>query len=222
AIARNHAAGNRVRPSEHLARGIKIAGANGLANARAADDLTVEGHGGQSMNGETEFAAEFFEQRDVAATFVAENKIRADTEALDLSEVARQTANEIFARLSAEFFVEMNQQQRVRAQRFNRAQFLRQRINQRRHPLRRNDGVRVPVKRNYQRNGIVLVRIGDGLADDLLMAEMDAVENADGQAALAVAGLQFVCGMDDFHVSQRAAGILPADQIFCMAQGKQV
>ena len=86
------------------------------------------------------------------------------------------------ARLPAEFFVEMNQQQRVRAQRFNRAQFLRQRINQRRHPVRRDDGVRMPVERNHQRNGVVLARVGDGLADDLLMAEMDAVKKADGQA----------------------------------------
>jgi hypothetical protein len=28
---------------------------------------------------------------------------------------------------------------------------------------------------------------------------VDAVENADGQANLAIAGLQFVCGMDDCH-----------------------
>ena len=98
AVSFDHAAGNRVRPSEHLARGIKIAGANGFANARAADDLIVERHGGQSVNGEPEFAAEFFKQRDVAAAFVAEDKIRADTEALDFSEVARQAANEIFAR----------------------------------------------------------------------------------------------------------------------------
>ena len=95
AVAFDDPAGNRVRPSEHLARGVEIAGADGLANARAADDLTVERHGGQSMNGETEFAAEFFEQRDVAAALVAENKIRADTKALDFSEVARQTADEI-------------------------------------------------------------------------------------------------------------------------------
>jgi hypothetical protein len=80
----------------------------------------------------------------------------------------------------------------------------------------------MPVERNHQRDGVVLVRIGDGLPDDLLMAKMDAIENADGQADFAPGWLQLVCGVDDFHFSQRAAGILPADQIFCMAQGKQV
>jgi len=33
----------------------------------------------------------------------------------------------------------------------------------------------------------------------LLMTEVDAVKNADGQADFAAAGLQFVCGMDDIH-----------------------
>ena len=95
----------------------------------------------------------------------------------------------IFAGLFAEFFVEVNFQQRVRAERFNRAQFLRQRINQRRHAVRRDDGVRMPVKRQHQRDGVVLARVGDGLPDDLLMAEMHAVKHADGQADLAAARL---------------------------------
>jgi hypothetical protein len=57
----------------------------------------------------------------------------------------------------------------------------------------------MPVERDHQRNGVVLVRVGDGLANDLLMTKMNAVKNADGQADFAAAGLQFFCGMDDFH-----------------------
>ena len=37
----------------------------------------------------------------------------------------------------------------------------------------------------------MLARVGDGLPDDLLVAEMHAVEKADGQADLAVARLEF-------------------------------
>ena len=44
-----------------------------------------------------------------------------------------------------------------------------------------------------------VVRIGDGLADDLLVAEMHTVEKTDGQADLAAARLEFVRGADDFH-----------------------
>ena len=198
-IARGHAAGNGVRSSEHLTRGIKIAGADGFANARAADDLIVERHGGQSVNGETQFVPEFFKQRDIAAALVAENKIRAHAQALDFSEVAGQSADERLAGLPAERAIEMNQQQRVRAQRFNRAQFLRQRINQRRHAVGRDHDAGVPVERDHQRNGVVLTRVGDGLADDLLMTEVDAVKNADGQANLAVAVAKFICTVNDVH-----------------------
>ncbi len=40
----------------------------------------------------------------------------------------------------------------------------------------------------------MLPRIGDGLPDDLLMAEMHAVKHADGQADLAAAVAQLVGG----------------------------
>ena len=46
----------------------------------------------------------------------------------------------------------------------------------------------MPVERDDEREGVVLARVGDGLPDDLLVAEMHAVENADGQADLAAAG----------------------------------
>ena len=81
----------------------------------------------------------------------------------------------------------MNQQQRVRAQRFDRPQFLRQRINQQRHAVGRDHGAGMPVEGEHQRNGVVLPRVGDGLADDPLMAEVDAVKNADGQAGFTTA-----------------------------------
>ena len=139
------------------------------------------------MNRKPNFTAKFLQQRNVAAPFVAENKIRADTDALDCTEVAGQFAHKNFAGLLAEFFVETEHQQSVRAERLNRAQFLRPRINLRRHAAGRDDGIRMPVKRHRQRNGVVLARIGDGLADDLLMAEMHAVKEADGQADLAAA-----------------------------------
>ena len=77
---------------------------------------------------------------------------------------------------SLNFLSKANQQQIVRAERFNRAQFLRQRINQRRHAVGRDDRIRMPVKRQHQRDGVVLARVGDGLPDDLLVAEMHAVE----------------------------------------------
>jgi hypothetical protein len=45
----------------------------------------------------------------------------------------------------------------------------------------------------------VLVRVGDGLADDLLMAEVDAVENADGEAGFTAAVAKLICTVNDVH-----------------------
>ena len=104
-VAFNHTSGNRVRPAQHLARGVQFARANRFANPRAADDPAVERNRRQSVNGKTDFTAKFFQQRDIAAAFVAENKIRADADAVDCTEVAGQAAEKIFAGLFAEFFV---------------------------------------------------------------------------------------------------------------------
>jgi len=51
----------------------------------------------------------------------------------------------------------------------------------------------------------MLACIGDGLPDDLLVAEMHAIKHADGESDLAAAIAQFVSGVDDFH----EAGFLP-------------
>ena len=137
------------------------------------------------MHREIQFRAECFQQRHIAAAFVAEREIAAHAEALNLAQVARQSADECLAGLFAERLVEMNQQQRVRAERFDGAQFLRQRINQRRHAVGRDDGVGMAIEGDDERERLVLARVGDGLPDDLLMAEMHAVEETDGQADFA-------------------------------------
>ncbi len=55
------------------------------------------------------------------------------------------------------------------------------------------------IESNDDGNGFMLLRIRDGLADDLLVAEMDAVENSNGDADFKCAGFQFVGGADDIH-----------------------
>src|SRR5437879_1740034 len=49
----------------------------------------------------------------------------------------------------------------------------------------------------------MLLRVGNGLAEDLLMSEMHAVKKSNRQANSATLGFQFARGMDDFHGSRR-------------------
>jgi cell shape-determining protein MreC len=48
-------------------------------------------------------------------------------------------------------------------------------------------------------NAIVLAGIGNSLPDDLLVAKMHAIKKPNRKADFAVARLQFIGGMDDFH-----------------------
>src|SRR5207253_3184225 len=111
------------------------------------------------MHDEIQFRAELFQQRDIAAAFVTENKIRSDANALDLSEITNQSADKRLARLPAETAIKPQQQQRVAAERFNRPQLLRLRIDKRRHAIRRDDGIRMPVECEHKRSTIVLPRV---------------------------------------------------------------
>ena len=55
------------------------------------------------------------------------------------------------------------------------------------------------IKCEDERDGIVLARVRDRLADDLLMTEMHAIKHADGQADFPSARGKFSCSVDDFH-----------------------
>ena len=52
------------------------------------------------------------------------------------------------------------------------------------------------IEGNDERERVVLLRISDGLADDLLMAEMNTVEHANGESDFAVGGLKLGGEMD--------------------------
>ena len=138
------------------------------------------------MHREMQLRAERFEQRHISATLVAEDKIASHANALNLPQVEGQSTDESLAALFAEPPVEINQQQRIRAQRFDDTQFLRQRIDQRRNFGGRNDRAGMTIESHDQCHGVILPGIRYGLADDLLVAKMHAIEKSDGDANFAL------------------------------------
>ena len=121
---------------------------------------------------------------------MAEDKICPDADALDFLQVSSQTVNELLTSLLAECLIKMDQQERVGTKRFDGAQFLWERINKGRDAGGRNDGIRVTIKSNHERDSIVLTRVANGLANDLLMPEMHAVKKANGQTHFAGGSLK--------------------------------
>lgn len=65
--------------------------------------------------------------------------------------------------------------------------------------VRGHDSPGVTVKSDNQRKPVVLACICEGLTDDLLMTEMNAVEDADGQRDPASMAVQFGGLADELH-----------------------
>ena len=59
------------------------------------------------------------------------------------------------------------------------------------------------VERDDQRHRFLLPGVGNRLPDDLLVPQVHAVKDTDGQADLSGARLQFVGGVDEFHSLKR-------------------
>jgi len=63
------------------------------------------------------------------------------------------------------------------------------------------------IESYYQRNPLVLTRIGNRLANNLLVPQMHAVEKAYGKANLALVCVQIFCGMDNIHQGTVTLGL---------------
>src|SRR3989454_9244623 len=198
-VAAGHSAGEGVGATEHLAGGIEATRPDRLADARAADDFSVEGNRCQPVHDEVQFLSQLLQQGDIPAPPVTEGERAADAQAVDRTEVSRQAANELLARNLAERLVEANQQRGVDSQRFDDAQLFRERVNQRRIPFRSDDGIGVTVECDGKGDAFVLAGVLDGLPDYLLMPEMYAVKHPHGHAHLARPRIQFADLGDDLH-----------------------
>jgi hypothetical protein len=79
----------------------------------------------------------------------------------------------------------MQQQKRLCPQRLNRPQLLGQRIDQRRHSTGSHNLIGMLIEGHYCRYALVLTSVAERLPDDLLVAQMDPIEEADCQADFA-------------------------------------
>src|SRR5262249_32687770 len=119
-------------------------------------------------------------------------------------------------------FIKVEQQKGVGAEGFQRAEFLRERINEGRHPLGRDDGVGVLVERDNHAGSFVLSCVAQGLADDLLMSQVNAIEKADGQANLSIFRLELRRAMDDAHRRPAQATASFKNGITCFSNSRAV
>ncbi len=198
-VARNDAPVQRIGPAEHLRGGLEVALPDRFANARAAHDGPVERNGGLSSNFKTQFLSEALEKGDVAGAVAAEGEITSDTDALDLAQFRRQLADVVLSGLGAESLIEADQKSELDPLSAQNVQLLRKGIDQGNGPFRGHGRARVTVKRNRHWGRLTLLRVGHRLTEDLLVAEMNSVKNADRNTDLAGERGELGGAVNDFH-----------------------
>jgi hypothetical protein len=202
-VAGHDTSRHRVGASQHLAGEAQVPPANSFADSGAADGFVIQRNGGQAVHRKSELFAQPPEQTDIPAPLMAKSEIGADAKALDRPQIPRQPADERLTRLLAESLVKMEQQQRLRPERLNRPLLLREGINQRRHMFRGDDTIGMAIEGDHQRQACPLGGVGHGLPYDLLVAQVNAIEEADGQANPAVGRTQFLRIADNFQLNRR-------------------
>ncbi|MCG3150515.1 MAG: hypothetical protein PCFJNLEI_04001 [Verrucomicrobiae bacterium] len=160
-------------PAEHGGGLVKVAGQDVLADGRGTDHLAVRGEDGfDFFDGEAVPGGELFHEGDVAGPTVAEMKTGADT---DLP-AGGDLFDEFFGGRFGEGFVEVDEEAGVEAELPEEGEFMFGGGEQERGLVRPQDAPRMGIE--GERDGGSTGRTS--FADDTLVAEVDAVEHADG------------------------------------------
>lgn len=151
------------------------------------------------MHAKSQLLAEVPEKRHVARAFVTKDKVSADAQRVEPAEIAGEVANELFAGNPAECLVETDDQQGIDTHGGDGPLFLGRGMDGGRRQHGRDNRGRVPVKRDHDRPRLVAAGVVDGLPDHLLMSEVNAVEDPDGEAGFLREILELGGGMNDLH-----------------------
>jgi hypothetical protein len=180
-IAAQHTAGERVRAPEQFGHVTEPALPQRRAHPGAAHDLGPDVDRRHGMDCEAEFAAQRAEERHIAAALVAEVKPLADGEAAQPAKTGHQVTDELLAGPLAEGGVEPQHQRGIDTELGDRGEPLAQGLEQSRSLVRMEHMERVRIEGGHHRARPQRPGVEQRLTDDVLMAEVDAVEHAQRQ-----------------------------------------
>jgi hypothetical protein len=192
----------RIISPQHPARGLEIAASNRLSHPRAADGFLVQRNGGKPVHDEMQLCSHRLQQLNIPSPLMPELEGISDADAVDVLEIPREAADKILGGQLTEGPVEGDQPGRVGSERGEGAELLRERMDQARSVIRGEDGSRVAVEGDDDGEPFKPAGIIHRAADDLLMAEVDAIEHADGEADFPRSRLEFTGCAEDFHLGE--------------------
>jgi hypothetical protein len=163
------------RAAEHGGGAVKACVKDVLADGRGTDHFTVSGvDDGNLGNGVAESRSVTFHERCVAGAVVSEVKTGADTNLADT--MGGEFFEEGFGRRDGEFTGEWEDERDVHAELFDKREFVRRRGKQWRRFVGMEDAHWMRVEGKDSGCG----------SDDALVAEVDAIEDADGDVEGAI------------------------------------
>ena len=154
---------------------------HGFADRGAADDFAVYLHGLDSDDIEVVRLAESLEQRKVSGASLAERPFVPDANFLKRPRVRRQLAHEIFRCLGCECAIEMQDEKMRDPEIADERDLVLRRGQQVRRVIRPQHFGRMRIERNHDRRSSGFLRVLRRSGNDGLMAEMNAIERANGE-----------------------------------------
>lgn len=174
--------GEGVGASEEFGDVAESALAEGGADAGGRDAIVADVDGGGLVGDEVEFAAEFPEQGDVAGTTVTELEAAADGDRPEAPEARGELSDETVAIDLSHFAGEVDRENGIDAERTEGPEALGKRLEQAGSALGQDDGERVRIKGHDDRFGAEGAGVEDGVTDDMLVTQVDAIEHPEREA----------------------------------------
>lgn len=204
-VPNDNASAQRVGPSQHAVGCVEVAVADGLADAGAADGLTVLEAGGQSAGGKTETSFDLVEQGDGAGASIPELEVLADMNAGQASEALDKQGDELLTGQAAEGRIEFNDPRGVEPEMIERVEALSEGLDEAGRAFGIDDGKRMAIERDGDGRCAELFGVLLEVLEDGLVAEVNAVEHTNGDA-------DWLCGRDEsgrLAVDVHAKALIP-------------
>ena len=180
-IALDDGAEDRELAAEQPSGVIQIAIFHRAANERAADDFAIHFHRRHTDFGEAKLCAELFEEREVAGAAFAKRPLEADADFAQRPRSRDQGADEVGGFSRGEGLVEWDEENVRDAEAADELEFVRRGGEKSRRLFRSQHADGMRVEGDGDGSAAVLLCVVECAAKHGLMAQMHAVEDADGE-----------------------------------------
>jgi hypothetical protein len=179
----------------------QIAVAEGCADAGRRDAFVADVDGGGLVGDEAEFASEFAQEGDVAGPTVAELEAAADGDRAQAAEAGSELADEAVAIDLGQFPGEVDREDGIDAEGAEGPEALGERLQQARGAVGEDDGERVRIEGHDHRTRAEGAGVEDGVSDDVLVTQVNAVEHPQREANACAGAAEFGWITEETHAA---------------------